>query len=202
MIEEQVQGNWQDAGDDVQFFEPLKAQDKVQAEIDFVEKSTWKVKEGVTGYEGMEFKAMKVTLKITDESVETEHADAKPRLTVEDVFNIEKYPYLDKKDFKVKFLNRNKLFQIEEALGFEPLFTDKTGQEVAPHITKNGNKVAPKVEGVKRVLNRDFASAYFNQDGSPIVDNWVGKKLLIDLEVEKSEQFGDKNRVKRYRKAE
>lgn len=181
--------------DDVQFSEPILAQKGVRLGISFIEKSVWKNK-----HDGKEYDACKITLTISDDSVKTEHADAKPKLTIDDQFNIVQYPYLDKKSGEMKKLGRTKLYQLETAFGFEPKF-QVNGKSVEPFVTRAGNKVAPKIEGVKRVINPDFFDAYYGQDGNPKVDNWVGKIVYADIEVETSEQYGSKNVIARYVKS-
>jgi len=181
--------------DDVQFSEPILAQKQVRCGISFVEKVEWKNK-----HDGQTYDACKVTLTISDDSVKTEHADAKPKLTIEDQFNIVQYPYMDKKTGTIKKLGKTKLYQLEQAFGFDPRF-QVNGQPVEPFVTKNGNKVAPKIEGVKRVINPEFFEAYFTSNGDPVIDNWIGKTVYADIEVETSEQFGSKNVIARYTKA-
>ena len=185
-----------DQEDDVQFSEPILAQKGVRLKVMFVEKNPWKNKVDDQNYD-----AIKLTFQIDNpSSVRTEHADAKPRLTIEDQFNIVQYPYKDKKTGEIKKLGRSKLYQLEQVFGFDPVFK-VNGGVVAPFITKTGNKVAPKVEGVKRSLNEDFFNAYFSGLGQPNVDNWVDKIIYADINVETSEQFGSKNVVDRYVKA-
>ena len=185
--------------DDVQFSEAILAQKGVKMKVGFVERTEWEEKTaGVKN--GIKKAACKLTLKIDDMNVKTEHADAKPRLTIEDQFNIESFLYEDKKTGEVKKLGRTKLYQLEETFGFDPIFT-VGGNVVEPFVTKRGNKVAPKVEGVKRIVNPSFFKAYFNMDGSPIVDSFVDKTIYADIEVESSEQFGDRNVIARYVKA-
>lgn len=184
-----------DEQDDVQFSEPIVAQKGVKLKVSFVEKTVWKNK-----VDGKEYDACKLTLQIDDSSVKTEHADAKPKLIIEDQFNIERYPYLDKNTGEQKMLGKIKLYQLETALGFEPVFK-VNGEVVAPYITRTGNKVAPKIEGVKRSVNEKFFDAYYNQDGSPTIDNWIDKTIYADVQVEVSEQFGNKNVIARYVKA-
>lgn len=200
--------------DDVSFSEPILAQKQVKCRIDFASKEQWEVKPKKDWSQdaqmlmakliGTKFDACKLTLTIIDESVKTEHEGAKAKLTIEDQFNIEGYPYFDKKSGQVKKLGRQKLYQLEEALGFDPVF-EVDGEVVEPFITKSGRKVAPKAKGadgqpkeVKRRLNSDFFSAYFDEDGQPIVDNWVDKVIYVDMGVEQSEQYGNKNVVDRY----
>ena len=187
--------------DEVVFREPILEQKNVKAQISFAEPSEWRPKEGVQGKDGVKdsYKAAKITVIIKDDSVKTEHPDAQPRLIVEDQFNIQKYPYVDKKSGELKWLNREKLFQLETAFGFEPRFVDKAGNSVEPYVTRTGNKVAPKVEGVARVVNPDFFGAYFHEDGTVNPTNWIDKNILVDVGVESSEQFGDKNTIRRYK---
>jgi len=182
--------------DEIKFSEPVMAQKGVKMKVNFAEKSEWEAKtNGVK--DGRKFGACKLTLDIDDDSVRTEHKGGKARMTIEDQFNIQQFPYEDKKTSEQKILGRAKLYQLEGALGFEPIFK-VDGEVVEPYITKNGNKVAPKIEGVKRVLNPDFFNTYFSEDGVPNMDNWAGKTIYADLTVEKSEQYGDRNSVSRY----
>ena len=181
--------------DEVQFSEPILAQKGVRLGIQFAEKTVWNNKQ-----DGLPYDACKLTLTISDDSVKTEHSDAKPKLTIEDQFNIVQYPYLDKKTGTIKKLGKTKLYQLEAAFGFEPVF-QVNGQKVEPFTTKAGNKVAPKIEGVKRVINPDFFNAYFDSEGNPKTENWIGKTVYADIEVETSEQFGAKNVISRYVKA-
>ena len=185
--------------DDIQFSEPVLAQKGVRLGINFVEKTEWEAKTGGVK-DGRKFDACKITLQISDDTVKTEHADSKPRMTIEDQFNIERFPYEDKKSGEVKWLGRTKLYQLEEAFGFDPVFK-VDGKVVDPFITKTGTKRAPKIEGVKRVMNEDFFNAYFDENGEPKKDNWIGKTVYADVNVQKSDQFGDKNVIDRYVKA-
>jgi hypothetical protein len=187
-----------DEGDEITFSEPIMAQKGVKMKIQFAERAEWESKTaGVKN--GVKFDACKVTLLIDDKSVKTEHENAKARLTIEDQFNIVGFPYEDKNTGEKKMLGRTKLYQLEEAFGFDPKFM-VNGAEVAPFITKTGRKVAPKIEGVKRVVNPDFFNAYFSTAGDPIVDSWVDKTVYADIKLENSEQFGSRNSVDRYTK--
>lgn len=182
--------------DDVQFVEPVVPQKDVKMKVGFAEAAKWKSK-----VDGAEYEAIKLTLSIDDASVRTQHADAKPRRTIEDQFNLVRYPYADKNTGETKWMNRNKLFEIETAFGFEPSFVDGSGNQIEAYVTKNGNKVAPKVEGVKRILNQDFFDAYFTEDGTPKMENWAEKVVYADIDLQTSEKFGDKNVISRYKKA-
>jgi hypothetical protein len=187
--------------DDVQFSEPILAQKGVRCGVSFAEKTEWEEKtKGVKN--GIKKDACKLTLQISDDSVRTEHADAKPKLTVEDAFNIQTFIYEDKKTGEPKKLGRQKLFQLESCMGFDPCF-QVDGKAVEPFVTKAGNKVAPKIQGkeVKRVVNPDFFNAYFDENGNPKTDNWIGKTIYADIEVEESVQYGNKNVIARYVKA-
>ena len=57
-----------------------------------------------------------------------------------------------------------------------------------------------KGEGIKRSLNPAFTQAYFTPEGSPNLE-WTGKTVYADIDVERSEQFGDKNRITRFKRA-
>jgi len=196
--------------DDVDFSEPVLAQKGVKMKVGFAERTEWEVKEKNTWNPmqkstmedliGKKYEACKLTLQIDDESVKTEHEGAKIRLTIEDQFNIVSYPYPDKKTGALKKLGRQKLYELEQALDFDPIFT-VNGDVVEPFITSKGNKVAPKLEGVKRAVNPDFFGAYFNEDGTPNMDNWQDKEIYADIVVEKSTQYGDRNAIGRYVKA-
>lgn len=186
---------WTNEQDDVQFSEPILAQKGVKLKLNFAEATKWKSK-----VDGQEYDAVKVTLDIDDKSVRTEHADARPKTTIVDQFNLAQFPYTDKKTGEVKKLGRSKLYQLEEALGFDPVFL-VDGKQVEPFITKTGAKRAPKIEGVKRTLNPAFMDAYFLGDGTPNMSNWSGKTLYANVGVETSEQFGAKNIIEAYVKA-
>lgn len=191
--------------DDVTFSEPILAQKGVKCKVVFAELTQWEAK--TNGEKnGKKFDACKLTIQIDDDTVRTEHADAKPKLTIEDQFNIEPFPYESKKEFDqdgrplVKMLGRTKLYQLEEAFGFDPIF-QVNGTAVAPFITRTGKKVAPKLEGVKRVLNPDFFDAYFTAEGIPVMTNWENKTVYADIEVVTHETYGSKNVVGKYVKA-
>lgn len=190
---------WVNEQDEVSFSEPILAQKDCRVRIDFAEAAEWKVKESVPGHAGETYKAMKLTVTITDDTVRTEHADAKPRLTIEHQLNVQRYPYLNKKTGAVSWLGRDQLWQLEQALGFEPVFMDASGNRLEPFITKTGRKAAPKGEGVKQQLNPDFAAAYFDSEGNPKPDSWIDKEMLADIEVEQSEQYGPRNVIRRFK---
>ena len=185
--------------DDVQFSEPILPQKGVKLKLTFAEKTQWEAK---TGGEknGNKYDAVKLTLEIDDTSVRTEHADARPKKVIEDQFNIVQFPYEDKKTGEVKKLGRQKLYDIEGAFGFDPIFL-VDGKRVEPFVSKSGNKLAPKVEGVKRVINPDFFDAYFNGEGAPKLENWSNKTIYADVDLEVSEKFGNRNSIVRYVKA-
>jgi hypothetical protein len=194
--------------DEIQFKEPILEQKDVKAQISFAEPTEWRPKAHVRELDNSlaeSYKACKLTITLTDlDSVKTEHADALPKSIIEDQFNVQKYPYMkkDKKTNEVSlaWMNRGKLFDLESAFGFEPCFVDREGNQVEPFVTRTGNKVAPKIDGVARVLNPEFLKAYFHEDMTVNPTNWIGKDILIDVGVEKSDQFGDKNVVTRYKK--
>ena len=190
--------------DEVIFREPMLEQQDVQAKISFAEPSEWKLKDQVKAIGGDQvkdiYKACKLTVAITDDSVKTEHPDALPKMIVEDQFCVQKYPYVDKKTGKLAWMNRQKLFDLERAFGFDPCFVDRQGNSVEPYISRTGSKLAPKVDGCARVINADFLSNYFHEDMTINPTNWIDKSILVDIGVEKSEQYGDKNIIKRYKK--
>lgn len=195
-----------DRGDVQVFTEPINTKKDVAVEIIAAVSGTWKVKDEAVAVDptlaGKETKTVKVTVQITDESVTTEHAESRPRLTFEQAFNIENHPYVDKKDGSVKSMNRGLLFSLEEALSFEPVFVDGQGTVVAPFITRTGRKAAPKIEGVRRLLNTDFRKAYFTEEGNPNL-NWSGIKVYADIELQTSEddRYPAKNQITRFKKA-
>lgn len=193
--------------DEVQFAEPILAQKGVRLGVTGIEKTEWKLKKdiNVNGKDYAKdtaFPACKIKLTISDDSVKTEHEDSKPKLTLEDQFNLVRYPVVDKKTDMGKMMGRQRLYELEAAFGFDPCF-EIDGQPVEPFVTKNGNKVAPKVKGkeVDRKLNPDFFNAYFDNNGEPIMSEWVGKTIYADIKVETSEQYGSKNVIDRYVKA-
>lgn len=193
--------------EEITFSEPIIAQKQVRCGITAIKKATWEVKakESWTAdqlatmqeFIGKKYDAVALTISISDDSVRTEHEGAKAKLTIEDQFNIEQYPFPDKKTGALKKMGKQKLYELEQAFGFDPIFMvgDKF---VEPFVTKAGNKVAPKIDGVKRVINPDFFDAYFTSDGDPVIGNWIGKTIYADIDVEKSAQFGDKNVIGRY----
>lgn len=185
---------WATEKDEQVFTDAFMAQKNVRLRVNFAESAKWKNK-----VDGKEYSAVKLTLDLDDDSVRCERADSRPRRTITDQFNLDQYPYKDK-DGNLKKLARQKVYQLEEAFGFEPVFM-VGGERVEAHVTKNGNKVAPKIDGVTRVPNPDFVDAYFNSDDSPKMENWAGKTLYADVAVEQSEQYGDKNVVSKYVKA-
>jgi hypothetical protein len=194
--------------DEVVFKEPILKQSDVKARITFAEPADWKPKaatveaarEDGTQIEAS-YKAAKVTVVLTDiDSVRTENEDAIPKSIIETQLNVVRYPHVNKKEGGIAWMGRQMLFDIETAFGFEPVFVDAEGNEVEPHITKSGNKVAPKIKGVARVMNPEFKRAYFHEDMTVNPTNWIDKDVLIDVDVEKSEQFGNKNVIKRFKK--
>lgn len=198
---------WNDDSDAVQFSEPILAKKDVKVRIDFAEPAEWEVKvkdkwsdadrEAMREFVGKKFKAMGLNLTITDSDVKTEHADAKPKVSLTTQLNLDKYPF--PKDGTVQYMGRQGLYDLQGALGFDPVFV-VNGRQVEPYITKTGNKVAPKIEGVKQVINPDFFSAYFNPDGTVNPTNWIDKVIYVDVELERNEQYGDRNNVTRFKR--
>lgn len=186
-----------DETDDIQFREPVLPRKNVKLKVNFAEPMEWVAKEAAGEYCGKSYKAVKLQLIVDDPEARCENEDALPKM-IEDVFNVEKYPYGDKNTGELKWLGRSKLYQLESAFGFDPVFVDAEGNEMEPKVTRTGAKVAPK--GAKRKLNQDFVSAYFLPDGTVTPDNWIDKTVYADVDIERSEQYGDKNKVKRYNK--
>lgn len=190
---------FRDDSDAVIITEPILPKKDVPVEILAAESASWTVKDTVPGFAGQQTKAVKLTVKLLDTDVQTEHDGARPRLVFDQTFNIEPHPYINK-DGEIAKMGRSLLYSIEEAAGFDPVFVDAEGNEVAPYITRTGSKRAPKQEGVRQKLNPAFADAYFNEDGTPTL-NWAGLKLFADITVQKNEQYGDKNQISRFKKA-
>lgn len=147
-----------------------------------------------------ETRVMKLTIQITDELVETENSDAKPRRKLDDMVILEPHPYVDK-DGVQRFLKLEKLFQLQQFLGFEPLFVNKFGQVVDPHITKTGRKVCPKDASI--AFQPAFLDAYFDANEEPRFDAWMNLEGVASIGVKKDtpeniEQYGLKNEVKSY----
>src|SRR3990167_8533714 len=186
-------GMYSDEADAVISSEAVMPLKKCALQISFVERNDWTAK--TEEHKGEKFPALKVTYRITDERAKTESADANVK-AVEDVLNLVKFPYTDKETGEVKWLRRGKLFEIERAFGFEPVFVNEQGQVLEPRVSKKtGGKYGPK--GSSQKLNPDFEEAYFDASGNPKVDNWSDKEVLADIDIERSEQFGDRNKVKR-----
>ena len=212
-MEETMSNPFLEQGDKQSFFEPIKKKDDCAVRIDFAEHNWWTPKEETMGMlpenEQRKYNAVKLTVTIIDENVECEHENARPKTTLDVQFNTEAYPYVNKKTGEISKMNRGMLYQLEEAMGFEPYFVDGNGNAVDAFITKTGRKVAPKVPGVARRLNEDFFNAYFSfktdeelgiPKAMPVIDNWVGKEILASIDIEHSEQYGSKNVVKRFKK--
>src|SRR3990167_2858719 len=97
--------------DPIVFKEAILEQKDVKARVSFAEPAEWKPKDAVRQAEGGDslkdrYKAVKISVIMTDDSIRTEHADAVAKVIVDDQFNAERYPYLDKKTEKVAWLNR------------------------------------------------------------------------------------------------
>lgn len=193
--------------DEIQFSEPILAQKGVRCGITHAEKGQWEVKskpswtpeqaETMESLLGNKYDCLKLKLTISDDSIRTASESAKPKVTLEDQFNIVNYPFPDKKTGALKKMGKQKLYELEAAFGFDPVFK-ANGVVVEPFVTKSGAKVAPKIDGVSRSVNPDFFNAYFDAEGNPKTENWVGKVIYVDVGVEKSDQFGAKNVVAKY----
>ena len=147
-----------------------------------------------------ETRVMKLTINITDEAVETENSDAKPRRKLDDMVILEPHPYVDK-DGAQRFMKLEKLFQLQQFLGFEPRFVNKFGQEVDPHITKTGRKVCPKDASI--AFQPAFLDAYFDANEEPRFDAWMSLEGVASIGLKKQSeeetlQYGAKNEVTSY----
>lgn len=175
-------------------YEPILEKKDCKVRILGAETKPWKPKVG-TGVE-KETNAMKLQIEITDEDARCENADAKPSKRIDDYINLEKHPYVGK-DGEVAYMGTSKVYQLEQALGFEPVFVDKSGKPVDAHITKTGKKVCP--EGASQKLNADFLEAYFDANDCPVFGAWEGKEIVAHVGMGKaSEEFSAKNEVKKY----
>ncbi len=196
-----------DEQEEIQFSEPILAQKGVRCGITHAEKGQWEVKakaswtpeqlETMESLIGQKFDCLKLKLTISEESIRTASENAKPKTALEDQFNIVNYPFPDKKTGALKKMGKQKLYELEGAFGFDPVFK-VGGKIVEPFVTKSGAKVAPKIDGVTRSVNPDFFNAYFDSEGNPKSENFVGKVIYVDVGVEKSDQYGAKNVVARY----
>src|SRR3972149_4472281 len=75
---------------------------------------------------------------------------------------------------EVQWMGRTGLYGLETSLGFDPVYVNGSGQPVEPFIAKDGRKLAPKGEGIKRQLNPSFMSAFVTAEGHPNLA-WAGK---------------------------
>ena len=196
---EWTMARWAEEQDEIVVREPIQPKKDCQVRIEAAEAEEWIVKEHVPGEAGKAFKAMKLTLTITDEAVQTEHENAQPRRTLDHHLNLDRYPFLDKKSGTVKWMGRQGLYGLEEALGFDPIYL-KEGQPVEAYVTRTGQKRAPKGEGITRQLNPAFVAAYFHPEGTPNLE-WANKTVYADIGIEKDEQYGDKNRIVQFKAA-
>lgn len=200
---------WNETQDEVPFYEAILPKKDCQLKIDFAESATWEVKlkekwsaqavGAMESYIGKRYDAMALNLTIIDPEVRTEHEAAQVRRGITHQLNLEKYPYWNEKKGEIGWMGRGAIYDLERALGFDPCFMVGT-ERVEYATTKAGNKVAPKIDGVKQVINPDFFAAYFNPDGKVNPTNWIDKVIYADIDIEKSEQYGDKNVVTRFKK--
>ena len=147
-----------------------------------------------------ETRVMKLSIMITDDLVETENSDAKPRRKLDDMVILEPHPYVDKNSVQ-QFLRLEKLFQLQQFLGFEPVFIDSAGNECDPHITKTGRKACPK--GASIGFRKEFIDAYFDSNEEPKFGVWMNIDGVASIGVKKqteeqAAQFGTGNEVKSY----
>lgn len=148
-----------------------------------------------------ETRVMKLTIQITDDSVETENVDAKPKRRIDDMVILEQHPYVDSRDGVQKVMKLEKLFQLQQFLGFEPLFVNAHGQPVEPYVTKTGRKTCPK--GASIAFQPAFLDAYFDANEEPRFDAWMNLEGVASIGLKKQSeeetlQYGAKNEVKSY----
>lgn len=147
----------------------------------------WRTEEGKTTL------GIMVTLNVTDPSARCENSDAKPG-QIKEYINLEVHPS-QAEGKKATYIS--KAMSLMEALGFEPQFLDAEGNVSEGVVTRTGRKVAPK--GGHTRYNPDFIEAFFQkaEDGQeePKFGVWSGLKVYAKLGIEKSEQYGDKNKV-------
>ena len=142
-------------------------------------------------------RAMKLEITITDDNVQTENSDAKPARKIDDYINLAPHPYVNK-DGEKAMLRPNKVYQLQRAFGFDPLFVDDEGSPVEPKITKTGNKVCPA--GAHEKLNPDFLDAYFDESDEPKFGSFEGKEIIAHVGVGKgTAEFGPRNEIKAYK---
>lgn len=147
-----------------------------------------------------ETRVMKLTIQITDELVETENRDAKPRRKLDDMVILEPHPYVDKNGVQ-QSMKLEKLFQLQQFLGFEPRFVNQFGQDVEAHVTKTGRKVCPK--GASIAFQPAFLDAYFDANEEPRFEAWMNLEGTASIGYKKQTeeetlQYGLKNEVKGY----
>jgi hypothetical protein len=201
-----------ESGDPQSFDEPIQPKRGCKLKVHFVEAADWVPKDEVLRLdpgvrrasanpqdllEHPKFRALNLQLRVIDDNVETEHTEGRPAI-ITDRFPLQRYPYWSKKNQAIDWMNRFKLFQLEEAFGFEPVFLAEDGERLEARITRTGRKLAPKVAGVRRVLNPEFQGAYFDQDLRPKVDNWLDQDLTADVVLDPDEGFGERNSIARY----
>lgn len=194
-----------DARTKADVYEAIKPKKDCQIEIINAEMGkSWKHKVTVPG-DGYkvpgETRVMKLTIQITDTLVETENSDAKPSRKIEDMVILEPHPYADKNDGSTKLMKLEKLFQLQQYLGFEPKYVDASGAEVEPFINKKGKKACPK--GASIALRQEFVEAYFDANEEPRFEAWMNLAGVASVGLKKqseeeSMQYGAKNEVKSY----
>lgn len=174
-------------------FEPVMEKKDCKMKVLGAEKHNWKPKEGTGVTE--ETPAMKLQLQIDDEGAVCENSDAMPSLNINDFINLAPHPYVSKSG-EVAKLRTGKLFQLQRALGFEPLYIGEGGEPVEPKVSKTGKKYCPA--GASEKLNPDFIEAYFDEQDEPRFDAWIGRDIVAHVVVRKSEEYGNSNEVKSY----
>lgn len=186
-------------------FEPMAPKKDCRLKIVGAEMApSWKHKvEGKSEYkEPGKTRVMKLNLHITDEDAVTENKDAKLRRKFEDLVILERHPYRDKMTGETKYMALNKLFQLQEALGFEPKYVDDDGNEVEPKISASGRKYPPK--GAHIAFRDEFLDAYFDENDEPKFSSWLDLDVTASVgyknqSEEDTENFGRRNEVKAYK---
>jgi len=176
-------------------FEPIMEKKDCRIKILGATKHNWKPKEatGVTE----ETNAMKLELSIEDDDAVTENKDAKARKRIDDYINLAPHPYVDKSGEK-QMLRPSKVYQLQRALGFDPVFVGDAGEPVPPRITRTGAKACPV--GCHERLNPDFLDAYFDSNDEPKFGSWVDKDVIAHVGVDPgTEEFSPSNKVRSYK---
>ena len=147
--------------------------------------------------------AMKLELQIDDPDIELSEPDTIPGRITDYLISLEKHPGY--KNGEPSMSAPNKAFQLEGMLGFEPFYVDDSDTPVPAETTRTGKPKAPK--GSHRKFNPSFIEAYFTkgEDGNeePKFGVWESAEFYAEIEIEEgSEEYGNKNSIKKYLKKE